>query len=376
MSVAAAYLRTPTSSRHGSLTPPTTRQPPSSSHLCVVFVYRSRVLPLPTKRVYILHAGRMPPTSATASVSPTKRAPSPAPTITELDLEIAMLRCLGEIRPLGRYKHFLIIQLQTEIHRRTGSWLPIELLWQRLDKLYNLEGLDEMASSSSVSIPSTPHTLSPRFPLSPRSSSSPLSDLSPQRAKSRKTRNPSNKTPSNANNKKGESLDISKSARIINSEHFHRTFDLPYFKSRYHLTEDEEEQSQKDSEEESDLDEPIELDGEEERIWQDMIYPRALAPEGTDASWQGGSLTVEEDESEDEDMKFDDERKGKKTSVVSTVSRRESAGSGAGVENDGRKRGRQTRAQEESEEDSPNVMKRKGARDVSAADSRKSKRRR
>lgn len=47
-------------------------------------------------------------------------------------------------RIVGRYKHFLIIQLQTEIHRRTGSWLPIGLLWQRLDELYDLEGLDEM----------------------------------------------------------------------------------------------------------------------------------------------------------------------------------------------------------------------------------------
>ncbi|OWZ52833.1 hypothetical protein C368_05068 [Cryptococcus neoformans 125.91] len=308
-------------------------------------------------------------TAATASVSPTKRTPSPTLTITELDLEIAMLRCLGEIRPLGRYKHFLIIQLQAEIHRRTGSWLPIGLLWKRLDELYDLEGLDEMASSSSVSIPSTPHTLSPRFPLSPRSSLSPLSDLSPQRAKSRKAKNSSNKTPSKANHKKGKSLDISKSARIINSEHFHRTFDLPYFKSRYHLTDDEEEESQGYSESESDADEPIELDGEEERIWQGMIYPRALAPEGTDDSWGGDSLIVEDDELGGEDMKPKGKRKDRRTSVVSTISRRESAGSGVGVENDGRKQRKPTRAREESEEDFPSAMKRKGARDSSAADS-------
>lgn len=225
------------------------------------------------------------------------------------------------------------------------------------------------ASSSSVSIPSTPHTLSPRFPLSPRSSLSPLSDLSPQRAKSRKAKNSSNKTPSKANHKKGKSLDISKSARIINSKHFHRTFDLPYFKSRYHLTDDEEEEWQGYSESESDADEPIELDGEEERIWQGMIYPRALAPEGTDDSWGGDSLIVEDDELGGEDMKPKGKRKDRRISVMSAVSRRESAGSGVGVENDGRKQRKPTRAREESEEDFPSAMKRKGARDSSAADS-------
>ncbi|KAL0255243.1 hypothetical protein I308_100040 [Cryptococcus tetragattii IND107] len=318
----------------------------------------------------------MSSTAATASVSPTRRALSPAPAVTDLDLEIAMLRCLGEIRPLGRYKHFLIIQLQTEIHRRTGSWLPIDLLWQRLDELYDLEGLDEMASSSSVSIPSTPHTLSPRFPLSPQSSISSLSDVAPQKAKSSKARNPNNKATSKANNKRGKSPGISKSARIINSEHFHRTFDLPYFKSRYHLAEGEEERCQEDLEDESDSDEPRELDGEEERIWQDMIYSRALAPDGTDDSWGGDSLAIDEDESDDEDMKPKDKRKGKRTSAMSIVSRRESAGSGAGGEKDGGKRGKQTRAQEESEEDSPSPVKRKGARESNGADVKKPKRRR
>lgn len=51
-------------------------------------------------------------------------------------------------------------------------------------------------------------------------------------------------------------------------------------------------------------------------------------------------MIVEEDELEDEDMKFDDERKGKKMLVVFIVLRRESVGFGVGVENDGRKRGR------------------------------------
>lgn len=210
--------------------------------------------------------------------------------------------------------------------------------------------------------------MSPRFPLSPQSSISSLSDVAPQKAKSSKARNPNNKATSKANNKRGKSPGISKSARIINSEHFHRTFDLPYFKSRYHLAEDEEERCQEDLEDESDSDEPRELDGEEERIWQDMIYSRALARDGTDDSWGGDSLAIDEDESDDEDMKPKDKRKGKRTSAMSIVSRRESAGSGAGGEKDGGKRGKQTRAQEESEEDSPSPVKRKGARESNGAD--------
>lgn len=210
--------------------------------------------------------------------------------------------------------------------------------------------------------------MSPRFPLSPQSSISSLSDVSPQKAKSSKARNPNNRTTSKANNKRGTSADISKSARIINSEHFHRTFDLPYFKSRYHLTEDEEKRSQEDSEDEGDSDKPIELDGEEERIWQGMIYSRALAPDGTDDSWGGDSLTIEEDESDDEDVKPKDKRKGKGTSAMSIVSRRESAGSGAGGEKDGGKRGKQARAQEEREEDSPSSVKLKGAGESNGAD--------
>ncbi|KAE8538378.1 hypothetical protein D1P53_004732 [Cryptococcus gattii VGV] len=146
--------------------------------------------------------------------------------------------------------------------------------------------------------------------------------------------------------------------------------------ARYHLAEDEEERSQEDSEDESDSDKPIELDGEEERIWQGMIYSRALAPDGTDDSWGGDSLAIDEDESDDEDVKPKDKRKGKRTSAMSIVSRRESAGSGAGGEKDGAKRGKQTKAQEESEEDSPSPVKRKGARESNGADVKKPKRRR
>lgn len=63
---------------------------------------------------------------------------------SSLNLPSFLLNDILTRRIVGRYKHFLIIQLQAEIHRRTGSWLPIGLLWQRLDELYDLEGLDEI----------------------------------------------------------------------------------------------------------------------------------------------------------------------------------------------------------------------------------------
>ncbi|RXK37950.1 hypothetical protein M231_04736 [Tremella mesenterica] len=53
-----------------------------------------------------------------------------------------------------------MIQLQSEIHRRTGVWTEVSFIWERLGELYNLDILDENCSPT-PSIPNTPHSLSP-----------------------------------------------------------------------------------------------------------------------------------------------------------------------------------------------------------------------
>ncbi|GFZ49872.1 hypothetical protein JCM24511_07275 [Saitozyma sp. JCM 24511] len=68
--------------------------------------------------------------------------------LSELDLEVALLRSIPDARPIGRHKHLLVIQLQEEIHRRTGLWMEIPDLWERLGELYDLETLDDMTSQA------------------------------------------------------------------------------------------------------------------------------------------------------------------------------------------------------------------------------------
>jgi hypothetical protein len=49
------------------------------------------------------------------------------------------------------------MQLQGEIHRRTGIWMEVADMWDRLGELYDLEALDEMVRAPCLSIP---HSLS------------------------------------------------------------------------------------------------------------------------------------------------------------------------------------------------------------------------
>ncbi|KAK4689857.1 hypothetical protein P7C73_g233, partial [Tremellales sp. Uapishka_1] len=175
---------------------------------------------------------------------------SATPTVTELELESALLRSIPEARPIGRHKHLIILKLQTELHRRTGLWIASDSLWDRLDDLYDLNALDDLSSNSEISLPSSPRELSPLV----RTGS-----LSP---------------PPEA---------VGTSAAVINSMHFKRCFALPVVGVD-------------------------EADEEEEVKWLDMIYARAG---GTEEDWaeeeekQMGEMVEEEvgeaDEEDDEE---------------------------------------------------------------------------
>ncbi|WWC73865.1 uncharacterized protein I206_107837 [Kwoniella pini CBS 10737] len=250
------------------------------------------------------------------------------PSISELEMEAALLRSVIDIRPIGRHRHLLIIQLQSSMHKRTGIWISIEELWNRLTGLYDLEILDDMSSGSSISLPSSPNILSPllpktlkqinksksksKSPNSQRSSLSPLSDLSinsPQKFKSNskfiKSKN-NRRRKQSFDNDNDDDVDVdkdkinSKSAKIINSKHFRETFDLPYFKDKDLI------QGEGEDDEIADIE-----DDDNELRWQDIIYPRA-EDDGIDKNWDGRKSNIttkneEKDESEEEDD--DDDRK-------------------------------------------------------------------
>nr|ODN86732.1 hypothetical protein L203_03980 [Cryptococcus depauperatus CBS 7841] len=282
---------------------------------------------------------------------------------SELELEIALLRCAGEIRPVGKYKHFQIMSLQAQLYQRSNVMISIPELWKRLDELYNLEELDAMVchqEDDSPSLPSSPKALSP-LPSpkrSQRSSLSPLSDLdSPPEANTR-----------SKDKQKAKVKVISKSTQIINSDHFRRAFDLPYFlaapsKVRQVLyeTDEEEEEEGLESNEEDGSDTDIDLSDSEVMSWQTLIYSRALASD-VEQDWNSPKTSPIK-------ASLRKRRRLSMASIVSSRRDRDSARprksetpkppiSGARysrTEDAKRKRGRPRRANqdEESEEESP-----------------------
>ncbi|WVN87434.1 uncharacterized protein L203_102614 [Cryptococcus depauperatus CBS 7841] len=253
---------------------------------------------------------------------------------SELELEIALLRCAGEIRPVGKYKHFQIMSLQAQLYQRSNDDSP--------------------------SLPSSPKALSP-LPSpkrSQRSSLSPLSDLdSPPEANTR-----------SKDKQKAKVKVISKSTQIINSDHFRRAFDLPYFlaapsKVRQVLyeTDEEEEEEGLESNEEDGSDTDIDLSDSEVMSWQTLIYSRALASD-VEQDWNSPKTSPIK-------ASLRKRRRLSMASIVSSRRDRDSARprksetpkppiSGARysrTEDAKRKRGRPRRANqdEESEEESP-----------------------
>lgn len=45
---------------------------------------------------------------------------------------------------VGQHRHLLMIQLQAQVHQRTGVWIMISDLWDRIGGLFDLDQLDHM----------------------------------------------------------------------------------------------------------------------------------------------------------------------------------------------------------------------------------------
>ncbi|KAL1412604.1 hypothetical protein Q8F55_000351 [Vanrija albida] len=182
------------------------------------------------------------------------------PLVSDLELESAILKGVASHRPVGQHKHILVIALQAQVHEQTGIWVPIETLWGHLGGLYDLEALDGM-SSSTPSLPSTPVALSPL-----------------QRPKRRRPRRGSASSGSSLSSPSpSPPPGPSRSARVIDSGHFARAFELPLGRAASAPRERRKSTPggvRTDSAATSD---------DEDDDWSALVYPRALGDEDTEA---------------------------------------------------------------------------------------------
>jgi hypothetical protein len=216
----------------------------------------------------------------------------------------------------------IIIKLQALIHRRTQVMVPVDKLWEMLGELYDLEVLDEMvrrsmpildkslwpsdlsskalspaiakklssycrcaegsrsllqAPSSSVSLPSTPEKLSPvikattkkkQVPAANAGSGSELSDVSSSPSPPPTSKRPTGRK--GAATHASGSATVSKSAAVIDSKHFKKTFELPGISTKM----------------ESDAEDDDEARGADGEVFRSMALSRA-EEEGRDEDWEG-----------------------------------------------------------------------------------------
>ncbi|EJT48389.1 hypothetical protein A1Q1_02672 [Trichosporon asahii var. asahii CBS 2479] len=137
---------------------------------------------------------------------------------------------------------------QTQVHEQTGVWVPITRLWDTLGDLYNLDALDNM-SSSTPSLPSSPDQLSPI----------PLRHRRPKRSASLSSLSSSPPSPTDGPSE-------SKSAKVINSAHFGRAFELPPLR--------------RDSGDEGEGPDSDDLE------WHDLLYSRATGGDENEDEWK------------------------------------------------------------------------------------------
>lgn len=52
----------------------------------------------------------------------------------------------ADSHPVGQHKHILMIQLQAELQRRTGVWLPSVDLWDRIGEIFDIPRLESLVS--------------------------------------------------------------------------------------------------------------------------------------------------------------------------------------------------------------------------------------
>lgn len=59
-----------------------------------------------------------------------------------LEGEITFFRSIMRARPIGIHRHFHMLVIRNAIHRDTGNWVPVDEIWTKLRKCYDMDALE------------------------------------------------------------------------------------------------------------------------------------------------------------------------------------------------------------------------------------------
>src|SRR5882762_4923941 len=62
------------------------------------------------------------------------------------DGEISLFRSVMRTRPVGLHRHVHILAIHTSIYRETGKKVPVEDIWVKLGRMYDLDALEHAVS--------------------------------------------------------------------------------------------------------------------------------------------------------------------------------------------------------------------------------------
>ncbi|KAI8053281.1 chromatin modification-related protein EAF7-domain-containing protein [Syncephalis plumigaleata] len=86
-----------------------------------------------------------------ALTGPSVSTPSDGPdTIWTTAMEIALFRAIARHKPVGLHKHFRMMGVVEEYNRQSPIKLNADDIWTHLSTMYDLNSLDEMASSRAI----------------------------------------------------------------------------------------------------------------------------------------------------------------------------------------------------------------------------------
>lgn len=74
----------------------------------------------------------------------TTQNPTRSPDWSETEVQIALFRAIVKNRPVGMAKHFAIIGMQRSLEESLGIVIDTAEIWTELDKLYDMDALEEM----------------------------------------------------------------------------------------------------------------------------------------------------------------------------------------------------------------------------------------
>ena len=73
-------------------------------------------------------------------------ASDPEDVLDTVEGEISLFRSIMRTRPVGIHRHVHMLAIHSSIYRETGFKVPIEDIWAKLGKMYDLDALEHAVS--------------------------------------------------------------------------------------------------------------------------------------------------------------------------------------------------------------------------------------